>query len=142
MLQINHQRYMKKTLLAAIFVFVFLASAFGQQEAIAKRLTIIHTNDLQSKLSGFGPNADYTPLRTGDDRTIGGIARVATVIKDLKSRAPEGRIVRVESWNPLLFYQNATYVTWGATGAAIVMMAGVCFAVVIFWRKRRKSRSR
>jgi len=31
-------------------------------------------------------------------------------------RLPQGRIGRVESWNPVLFYRNATYLTRGATG--------------------------
>jgi 5'-nucleotidase/UDP-sugar diphosphatase len=47
-------------------------------------LTIVHTNDLHSHLLGFSPNIDYTPYRTGDDKTIGGWARIATVIKELR----------------------------------------------------------
>ncbi|MFQ5629012.1 MAG: bifunctional metallophosphatase/5'-nucleotidase [bacterium] len=86
-------RNIKKILLSGIFVCCVLPNAFGQQETTAQKFTIIHTNDLQSKLSGLGPNADYSPLRTGDDHTIGGIARVATVIKELKNRAPEQTLV-------------------------------------------------
>ena len=44
-----------------------------------KLLTILHTNDLHSHLLGFSPNIDYTPLRTGDDSTVGGWARIAAV---------------------------------------------------------------
>ncbi|MDZ7344495.1 MAG: bifunctional metallophosphatase/5'-nucleotidase [candidate division KSB1 bacterium] len=58
----------------------------------AKSLTIIHTNDLQSRLLPFAPNRDYTPA-VGDDHTIGGIARVATVIKSLKQKSPETTLV-------------------------------------------------
>jgi 5'-nucleotidase len=46
-----------------------------------KALTIVHTNDLHSHLLGHSPNRDYTPDRLGDDETLGGWARVATVIK-------------------------------------------------------------
>jgi len=50
-----------------------------------KLFTLLHTNDLHSHLLGFSPNIDYTPLRTGDDSTIGGWARIAAVIKSEKS---------------------------------------------------------
>jgi len=54
------------------------------------RLTIMHTNDLHSHFLGY-PNADYTPFSTGDDGTVGGIARIATVVKDVRvARGLEG----------------------------------------------------
>jgi 5'-nucleotidase/UDP-sugar diphosphatase len=51
-----------------------------------KMLTIIHTNDLHSHFLGFSPNLDYSPLETGNDRTEGGFARIATVIKSERSK--------------------------------------------------------
>jgi len=56
-------------------------------------LTIIHTNDIQSRLLGFSPNADFTPLTLRDDKTIGGIARMATVIREQRAIAPERTLV-------------------------------------------------
>ena len=53
-------------------------------QATEKRLTIIHTNDMHSHVLGAPPNIEYTPSMTGDDETIGGWARIATVIKDVK----------------------------------------------------------
>ena len=47
-------------------------------------ITIVHSNDLHSHLLGFSPNIDYTPLETGDDKTVGGWARIATVIRNVK----------------------------------------------------------
>jgi len=49
------------------------------------RLTILHTNDLHSHFLGFSPNEDYTPLVTNNDKTIGGWARIASVIKSEKA---------------------------------------------------------
>jgi 5'-nucleotidase/UDP-sugar diphosphatase len=49
-------------------------------------LTIIHTNDLHSHCLGFWPNLDYSPLETGNDQTVGGFARIATVIKSERSK--------------------------------------------------------
>ncbi|MDY6968128.1 MAG: bifunctional UDP-sugar hydrolase/5'-nucleotidase [Spirochaetota bacterium] len=50
------------------------------------KITIIHTNDLHSHLLGFSPNIDYTPMKTGDDTTVGGFSRIAAVIKKEKMR--------------------------------------------------------
>ncbi len=72
------------------FVLIY-KSSLAQDNA--KTLTIIHTNDLQSRLLGFAPNREYTPFTLGDDQTIGGIARVATVIKALKQKSPEATLV-------------------------------------------------
>ncbi len=51
--------------------------------------TVLHTNDWQSALLGFGPNADYSPEHTGDDATVGGVARLATRIAQLREASPE-----------------------------------------------------
>ncbi|MDO9515221.1 MAG: bifunctional UDP-sugar hydrolase/5'-nucleotidase [Syntrophales bacterium] len=45
---------------------------------------MVHSNDLHSHFLGFSPNIDYTPLETGDDATVGGWARIASVIKEVK----------------------------------------------------------
>lgn len=50
------------------------------------RLTILHTNDLHSHLQGFSPNRDYSPTITGNDDTMGGWARIASVIKTEKAK--------------------------------------------------------
>ena len=75
-----------------IFFFVLIYKSSLAQDN-AKTLTIIHTNDLQSRLLGFAPNREYTPFTLGDDQTIGSIARVATVIKALKQKSPETTLV-------------------------------------------------
>jgi 5'-nucleotidase len=75
-----------------ILIIVILlgpALLFGEE----KLLTIIHTNDLHSHLLGFSPNLDYTPLRTGDDLTVGGWARIAAVIKSEKSKRTNPTLV-------------------------------------------------
>jgi len=47
-------------------------------------LTIIHSNDMHSHFLGAAPNIDYTPSISGDDRTGGGWARIAALIKQVK----------------------------------------------------------
>jgi 5'-nucleotidase len=66
-----------------LFLLVFLMAG-KTTLAREKSLTIVHSNDLHSHLLGFSPNIDYTPQQTGDDETLGGWARIATVIKEVK----------------------------------------------------------
>ena len=67
------------------FLASFLLIMISQQIVAAeKTLTIIHSNDLHSHFLGAPPNIAYTPFITGDDETIGGLARIATIIKTVK----------------------------------------------------------
>ena len=68
---------MKKTILLLIW-FVSFLSLSGQS---VKKITILHTNDLHSHLIGFAPESEYTPLTVNDDKTVGGFARIASIIK-------------------------------------------------------------
>lgn len=52
-----------------------------------KKITIIHTNDLHSRLAGYSPELSYTPLTVNDDKTIGGFARIASIIEKEKQTA-------------------------------------------------------
>ena len=84
--------FLIRVVMAFLLLFIFARkNTFAQDNS--KTLTIIHTNDLQSRLLGFGPNREYTPQTLNDDQTIGGIARVATVIKSLKRKSPETTLV-------------------------------------------------
>lgn len=49
------------------------------------RVTILHTNDLHSHLTGFGPDAEFTPDTTGDDLTLGGVARIKTLADEIRN---------------------------------------------------------
>ena len=49
-----------------------------------ERVTILHTNDWQSHMLGWGPNAEYSPGSTGDDGTVGGLARAKTLIDEIR----------------------------------------------------------
>lgn len=51
---------------------------------IPKKIIILHTNDLHSRLVGYAPEAAYSPLTVNDDKTIGGFARIATIIRTEK----------------------------------------------------------
>ncbi len=64
-----------------------MLTLLGLLSAHAQQLTVLHTNDWQSRLLGFGPNSAYSPESTGDDDTIGGIARLATLIEARRAAA-------------------------------------------------------
>lgn len=75
------------------FSFLLLCCQKIIAQSESKSITILHTNDLQSRLLGFAPNTDFTPLTTDDDLTVGGIARVAHVIRNQKAIAPEQTLI-------------------------------------------------
>ncbi len=66
-----------------------------------KRITIIHTNDMHSRLTGYSPELSYTPLTTNDDKTVGGFARIATIISNEK-KAGDGITLVVDAGDFLM----------------------------------------
>jgi len=69
------------SILAVVFLFLMIPQHLFAGE---KLLTIIHSNDMHSHFLGASPNIDYSPMVKGEDKTIGGWARIATVIKEVK----------------------------------------------------------
>jgi len=55
----------------------------GAQEE--KKIIILHTNDLHSRLNGYPRESAYTPLITKDDNTMGGFSRIAAILKTEKN---------------------------------------------------------
>ncbi len=57
--------------------------------------SILHTNDMHSNFLGLGPVMDYTPDRSNaDDHTVGGYARLATLIRQATLRPKRRRRTR------------------------------------------------
>lgn len=77
---------MKKNLLL-IFVLLSVFTTYSQ------KLVILHTNDMHSKLTGFGPENTYTPLTTNNDNTLGGFARLSTIISEERIQNPNSVLV-------------------------------------------------
>ena len=61
------------------------------------KLLILHTNDLHSYLMGHGPEADYSPLATGNDTTVGGFARLATAIGRERAAAGSAPVLLLDA---------------------------------------------
>ena len=66
---------------------------FPVQIILGQAITILHTNDMHSKLTGTGPEFEYTPLVINNDKTLGGFARLATIFKQHKEKFPEGTLI-------------------------------------------------
>jgi len=73
-----------------VFYSLFFSPIFSQTE---KKLIILHTNDMHSRLTGYGPESSYTPLSINDDKTVGGFARIAALIREEKEKSPSNTIV-------------------------------------------------
>jgi len=79
-----------KKLTVFLFSLMLIFNLFGQTE---KRITILHTNDLHSRLTGFAPESAYSPMLINNDNTRGGFARIASVIKNEKAKSQGTAIV-------------------------------------------------
>ncbi|MEA3447933.1 MAG: metallophosphoesterase [Bacteroidota bacterium] len=86
---------MKKICILAFAVF-FACHIYAQN------IILLHTNDIHSKLNGYSPEIEYTPLTTGDDNTKGGCARIATLIQEKKSQHPEDIVLAVDAGDFLM----------------------------------------
>src|SRR5471032_614536 len=75
-----------------------------------KTFTILHTNDIHSNFVGMSPEADYTPFSLNDDKTRGGLARLATLIAARKAAR--------ETQGPVLILDDGDYSNGTAFGAA------------------------
>jgi 5'-nucleotidase / UDP-sugar diphosphatase len=73
------------------FLLLTLIGSASYSQA-GKKIVILHTNDMHSRVTGFGPESAYTPLSVNDDKTIGGFARIAAIIRSEKEKLPENTL--------------------------------------------------
>jgi 5'-nucleotidase len=76
-----------------VVLFLFLVILFPLKAQTEKKITILHTNDLHSRMMGYAPESAYSPLTINDDNTIGGFARIASIIKTEKKNNPGTTLV-------------------------------------------------
>ena len=72
-----------------LFLIFFASPSYSQA---GKKIVILHTNDMHSRVTGFAPESAYTPLSVNDDKTIGGFARIASIIRREKEKLPENTL--------------------------------------------------
>ena len=84
---------MKRLRIVLILMAVLCATGITATAAAEKYLTIVHTNDMHSHFQGFAPEVDYRPFEPKGDATLGGWARVATVIDQTRKNRPHPVLV-------------------------------------------------
>ncbi|MFO7370946.1 MAG: bifunctional UDP-sugar hydrolase/5'-nucleotidase [Bacteroidales bacterium] len=72
------------SLCIAILLLAIPSLANAQENT--RKLIILHTNDLHSRLNGYSPEIDYSPETLNDDNTLGGFARIAALIDAEKKK--------------------------------------------------------
>lgn len=93
----------------------------------ADRVTILHTNDWQSGLTGVGPDSTYTPTIVGDDETQGGVARLAALI-DARRAAAEGPVLLLDGGDVTM--GTLFHVLTRETGTELQLMARMGYDAV------------
>ncbi len=81
-----------KTITLTFFITFFILS-MNSLLSNAQELTILHTNDMHSKLTGYGPESEYSPTVLENDNTLGGFARLSTLFKQAKLKSPDGTLI-------------------------------------------------
>ncbi len=85
-----------KTILISISLALFALQLYAQN------IILLHSNDMHSKLNGFSPEIEYTPLSIGDDSTMGGFSRIAAMIKKEKSQHSDDIVLAVDAGDFLM----------------------------------------
>ena len=75
-------------LISCSLSLIIISIPWSTAQSQSGELTILHTNDLHSRLTGYAPESEYSPLTIHDDQTIGGFARIARVLKTEKEKDP------------------------------------------------------
>jgi 5'-nucleotidase len=80
------------------------------------RIVLLHTNDLHSHLDGLGPLADFTPGISDGDATIGGLARIGSLIqRERRDVRPGSAVLAVDAGD----------FTFGSAFAGLTLTEGV-----------------
>ena len=96
-----------------------------------KTVTILHTNDLHSTFLGIGPASDYTPFSLNDDQTVGGYARLATLIRQRrKAREAQGPVLVLDAGDFAM--GTAFAAATRETGCELRLMARMGFDATTF----------
>jgi 5'-nucleotidase len=114
---LSRREFLATSALAGVAVLMpgFVSAA----PAGAKTFTILHTNDMHASFIGMGPSADYTPFTLNDDKTRGGYARLASLIKQ--------RTTALGAQGPVLVLDAGDYSMGTAFSAATRETGGELF---------------
>ena len=83
----------RHNIIRALLLSVLMVNCVVASSQEPRRLVILHTNDLHSRLDGYAPSSEYSPLVSGDDKTKGGFSRLASVISRESREYPSATLV-------------------------------------------------
>lgn len=91
MSMLNPHRRLQSPRKSALFLFLLLNllisfTAWSQNPGGRLKLTIMHTNDFHSHLSGMGPDNLFTAEKDDGDPVLGHAGRLMTVIRSVKAQ--------------------------------------------------------
>ena len=69
-----------------LFILQIAATCLSLSAQKPGKIVLLYTNDMHSRLTGFGPESYYSPLTVNDDNTLGGFSRIAAIIKKEKEQ--------------------------------------------------------
>lgn len=116
---------LKKTLFALFLIMAIISNGLTSQES--KKLVILHTNDMHSRLDGFSPSSEYSPETLNDDKTVGGFSRLATILNNERMKDP-GHTLTVDAGDFLMgtiYHYMEEY-----NGFQLPLMSGMGYEVV------------
>ncbi len=95
MVNLKYKKLVQMSHLYCLLYTLFLVSF--SSVLVAAELTILHTNDWQSRYLGFGPNSNFTPLTLNDDQTIGGVSRLASLINQRRDEIGKDKTLLLDA---------------------------------------------
>lgn len=90
---IKSVKAMRKYEAFALLLFCSFYEVAYAQEKPGQKLVILYTNDLHSRISGFPSAGKHPDDGSGETDTLGGFARIATLIKEEKRQYGENVLV-------------------------------------------------
>ena len=77
----------------ALLLFCSAPEVTFAQTKPGQKLVILYTNDLHSRVSGFPSSGKHPDTGSGETDTLGGFARIATLIKEEKRQNSDNVLV-------------------------------------------------
>ncbi len=118
----------------SVFLFIAISIVASSFNLIADEnktlLTLLHTNDWQSRLLGFGPNADFTPNTINDDKTVGGISRLATFIQQRRNALGQENLLLLDGGDYSMGTLFHTIIR--ETGSELQLMSALKYDAITF----------
>jgi 5'-nucleotidase/UDP-sugar diphosphatase len=113
-------------------ILAFLLASLQTSFSFASnsQLTILHTNDWQSRLLGFGTNADFTPQTINDDNTLGGVSRLATLIEQRRKILGKDNVLLLDGGDYSMGTLFHTIIR--ETGAELQLMSALQYDAITF----------